>query len=381
MKALHSDFLYKTGLHVTIVGAVANIFLVICKFLAGYFGKSAALIADSIHSLSDLITDLVVLVSIKISNKPKDDEHPYGHGRAETIGATLIGVLLIGVGIGFAVKAAEIIHNGTIMVPTSIAIAGAVVSICVKEAAYRYTIHAGRAVESPVIVANAHHHRSDALSSVVVLIGIAGALSGFKVCDPAAAVAVAFFIIKVGFDIFWNGIQELMDASVSHDMRRKIETSILDTDEVVSFHDLKTRKISRDTLVEVHIQVDPYISVSEGHNIAENVRGRILSRMKNMGEVMVHIDTEDDGDGIYYNFTRSQMEERVRNSIQTIHPLGKHFDLQVHYLSGKALLDLNVELPSEMSIKEGREIAREVRANLVKMEEVLDVKVRLNLIE
>lgn len=381
MSTHQADYLHKTGVRVTIAGAAINVILVICKFIAGYFGKSTAMIADSVHSLSDLITDFIVLISIRISSKPSDDCHPYGHGRAETIGATIIGFILLAVGLEFIIKAIETIRTGNLLVPTNIAIAGAVISVLLKEAAYRYTINVGRSVDSQVIIANAHHHRSDALSSVVALVGIAGAMAGYEICDSVAAIAVAFFILKVGFDVAWEGIQELMDASVSRETRREIEETIIDAEEVVSFHDLKTRKIGRETLVDVHIQVHPYISVSEGHNIAEKVRKSLHAKMKNMGEVMVHIDAEDDGPGIHYGITRNELEQKVREAIRKIESLGKHFDIQVHYLSGKALLEIYVELPSEMPIKEGKEIARKVRNDLTLCEEIQDVKVRLNLVE
>ncbi len=375
------DFSYKTGVRVTLVGAAGNILLTICKFAAGYLGKSSAMIADAVHSLSDLITDLVALVSLKISNKPSDECHPYGHGRAEAIGATVIGIILIGVGFEFINEAIQIIREGTAQTPNNLAIGGALISIGIKEALYRYTANVGQAIESQVIIANAYHHRTDALSSIVALFGIAAAMAGYSICDPIAATLVALFIIKVGFDVAWESVQELMDASVSKDIRREIEETILNSDEVVSFHDLKTRKIGKDILVDVHIQVQPYISVSEGHNIAESVRKGLQSKVKNVGQTMVHIDAEDDGPGIHYDFTRRQLEAKVRETIEKSQPLGQHFDLQIHYLSGKAFLEVYVELPSEMSIKEGKEIARKIKNDLIPLDEVQDVKVRLNLVE
>ncbi len=381
MESYQTDHIYQASIRVTLAGAAINLFLAIGKFFAGYFGRSAVMIADSVHSLSDLITDLVVLVSVKISNKPRDECHPYGHGRAETLGATIIGMILIGVGFGFIIKAVEIIRGGALTVPTNLAIAGAVFSIVIKEGTYRYTAYVGRVVESQVILANAFHHRTDALSSVVALFGIGGAMAGYKICDPIAAIIVAFFIIKVGFDVTWGGIQELMEGSVAQEIREKIEEAILSSEGVVSFHDLKTRRIGKDALIDVHIQVHPYISVSEGHNVAENVRSQLQVHVKNVGEVMVHIDAENDGPGIHYDFNRRQLEEEVRNSIKRVHPFAENFDLRIHYISGKALLEIYVELPPEMLIKEGKEVAEKIRDGLSHLERIQDIKVRLNLVK
>lgn len=366
---------------VTVIGAITNVSLALIKFTAGYFGGSSALIADAMDSASDLISDVIVMVSLRISSKPRDADHPYGHGRAETIGAIAIGLILMTVGVEYILHAVKIIRSGVAGSPTGLALCGAVVSICIKEACYRYTIHVGKAMGSQVIIANAHHHRSDELSSVVAMAGIIGAMAGYKILDPMAAIVLAFVVIKAGFQIIWGGTQEMMDASVPRESLREIEETILKSPEVVSFHDLRTRKIGRETLVDVHIQVHPYISVSEGHNIAENVRRELTSRLKDMGEVMVHIDAEDDGPGIHYNFTRRELEEKAREAISKVHSLGQHFDMQVHYLSGKAFLEIYVELPSEMSIKEGRGIARKIKSDLLALENVQDVKVRLNLIE
>lgn len=381
MSVQQSDFLHRTGIKVTVVGAITNVSLALIKFTAGYFGGSSALIADAMDSASDLISDVIVMVSLRISSKPRDADHPYGHGRAETIGAIAIGLILMAVGVEYILHAVKIIRSGVEGSPTGLALCGAVVSICIKEACYRYTISVGKALGSQVIIANARHHRSDELSSVVAMAGVIGAMAGYKILDPMAAIVLAFVVIKAGFQIIWGGTQEMMDASVPRESLREIEETILKSPEVVSFHDLKTRKIGRETLVDVHIQVHPYISVSEGHNIAENVRGELISHMKNMGEVMVHIDAEDDGPGIHYSFTRSQLEQKVRESMEKIQPLGKHFDMQVHYLFGKAFLEIYIELPTEMAIKEGKEIARKIKNDLIHLEEVQDVKVRLNLLE
>lgn len=381
MSVQQSDFLHKAGVKVTVVGAATNILLALLKFTAGYFGRSSALIADAMDSASDLISDVIVMVSLRISSKPRDADHPYGHGRAETLGSIVIGLILITVGVEYILYAVETIRSGVAGSPTGLAVGGAVASICIKEACYRYTIHMGKTLGSQVIIANAHHHRSDELSSVVALAGIIGAMAGYKILDPLAAIGLAFFVIKTGFQIVWGGVQEMMDASAPQEFLREIEEIILNSPEVISFHDLRTRKIGRETLVDVHIQVHPYISVSEGHNIAENVRRELTSSLKNMGEIMVHIDAEDDGPGIHYGFTRRELEEKAREAISRVHSLGKHFDMQVHYLSGKAFLEIYVELPSEMSIREGREIARKIKNDLIALKEVQDVKVRLNLIE
>lgn len=232
------------GVRIIVVGALANLLLAALKIAGGIFGRSTAMLADGIHSLSDLLTDGVVLFTHKIGQLPADENHPYGHGRAETIGATLVGAVIIVAGLGLAYESWEIITTGAFRTPLLPAALAAVVSIVVNEILFRYTRSAGEKTNSPSLVANAWHHRSDAISSVAALIGIGGAMAGYPVMDPIAAVLVSVMIMKVGYNIAFKGLSDLMDTALSEEETRRIETMINSLPGVIQTHNLRTRRIA-----------------------------------------------------------------------------------------------------------------------------------------
>ena len=262
----------------TIVGSIVNIVLVIFKFLAGILGHSAAMIADAVHSLSDFVTDIVVLLFIRISGKPADEDHGYGHGKYETLATVVISLILFGVGVGIIVNAVEQIvafMNGVVpQSPSTIALVAAALSIVVKELLYRYTVRAAEHLNSQTVVANAWHHRSDALSSIGVLIGIGGAMflgEQWRVLDPLAALVVSGFIIKVSIDLFKPCIEELLERSLPDDVERQIESIILSVDGVTAPHHLRTRRIGNNCAIEVHIRMDGNLTLNEAHRITTTV--------------------------------------------------------------------------------------------------------------
>ena len=284
---------------VTLVGSVVNIILLLLKFLAGILGRSSAMIADAVLSLSDFVTDIFVLVFVKISNKPKDQTHDYGHGKFETLALTLIGVALMAVAIGIVVKGALKIAawaNGEALeAPEMIAFWAAILSIVMKEAVYRYSIIKARKLNSKAVEANAWHHRSDALSSIGTAVGIGGAVfmgSRWTILDPIASVVVGAFIIKVAFDLLKNGFGDLMEQSLPDSVENEILELVANVPGVSDPHNLKTRRIGNHYAIELHIRMDGGITLNEAHDKASEVEQLLRRRYGEETHVAVHAEPE-----------------------------------------------------------------------------------------
>lgn len=284
---------------VTLVGSVVNIILLLLKFLAGILGRSSAMIADAVHSLSDFVTDIIVLVFVKISNKPKDQTHDYGHGKFETLALTLIGVALMAVAIGIVVKGAMKIAawaNGEALeAPEMIAFWAAILSIVMKEAVYRYSIIKARKLNSKAVEANAWHHRSDALSSIGTAVGIGGAVfmgPRWTILDPIASVVVGAFIIKVAFDLLKNGFGDLMEQSLPDSVENEILELVANVPGVSDPHNLKTRRIGNQYAIELHIRMDGGITLNEAHDKASEVEQLLRRRYGEETHVAVHAEPE-----------------------------------------------------------------------------------------
>lgn len=278
MKTNREKEIYK----VTLVGSGGNLLLVVLKFIAGVLGNSAAMIADAVHSLSDFFTDLIVLFFVKVSAKPQDESHDYGHGKFETLATLLIGLALGGAAIGIIVsggtKFAHWLQGETLQTPGMLAFWAALISIAVKEVLYRYTVAKGRTLNSQAVVANAWHHRSDALSSIGAAIGIGGAIllgERWAVLDPLASIVVGGMLIKVAWDLLKGCLGELTDQSLSHDEERKIEDIIHSFPDVSEPHNLRTRKIGNRVAIEVHIRMDGDIPLSIAHERATEIERKI----------------------------------------------------------------------------------------------------------
>ncbi|MCQ2960106.1 MAG: cation diffusion facilitator family transporter [Bacteroidales bacterium] len=283
--------------NVTFIGFIVNMFLSVGKFLAGFFGNSGAMIADAIHSISDFITDVIVLIFVKISAKPKDDDHDYGHGKYETLATVIIGILLALVGIGIFItslgKIINIMQGKPTAPPEIIALAAAFISIIIKEILYQYTRSVGKKVDASVVVANAWHHRSDAFSSIGTLIGIGGAYflgESFVILDPIAAIIISLFIGKVAYDLFIPGIQELLERSLPQDVENEI-LSIICKDQLVSCpHNLKTRKIGANIAIEVHIRIPSETTVGEAHEKTVNIEQDLREKYGEKTQVIIHVE-------------------------------------------------------------------------------------------
>ena len=283
-----------TGKKVTIIGILVNTFLIVLKLIAGIFGSSQALIADAVHSFSDLFTDVVVLVGLKISHKPPDKTHHFGHARIETLASTIVGMALIGTALYIGISASLTIYRHTEYHPTILALFGAGVSIAFKEVLYHYTIRTGRRIKSQLIVANAWHHRSDALSSIAVFIGVAGTQinPSWHILDSFAALLVSFFIVKVGLEILRDALREFTDTAPQPEIIGKIQQCALCVNGVLDTHDLRVRTSGGLYQMEIHIVVDGQLTVLEGHEIAKAVEGCLSEDVGNFSSITIHVDPE-----------------------------------------------------------------------------------------
>lgn len=258
---------------VTIVGGIVNLILLIIKFIAGFVGHSTAMVADAAHSLSDFVTDIIVILFVRLSSKPADKSHAYGHGKYETLATAIIGFLLLAVGIGILFeginKIASVINGEVLDAPGIIAFIVAAISIVSKELVYRYTVFKGRSLNSQAVIANAWHHRSDAFSSIGALVGIGFAVFGgekWRVLDPIAAIIVSAFIIKVAIKILKDSLSELLEHSLPKSKEDEIREIILSVEGVVAPHNLRTRRIGNSCAIDVHIRMDGNISLNEAHD-------------------------------------------------------------------------------------------------------------------
>ena len=283
---------------VTFAGFAVNCLLAAGKLAAGLLGRSGAMVADAVHSFSDLATDVVVVAFARVSAKPKDEGHDYGHGKFETLAAILVGLALVAVGGGILAEGVQairrVVHGGELARPGGIALAAAAVSIVVKEWLYRYTVRAGRTLRSPSVVANAWHHRSDALSSLGTLAGIGCAYflgPAWRIADPIAALLVAVFIFKIAFDQIRAGLDELLERSLPADMEQEILRIVTADPAVRQPHNLRTRRIGAAIAVEVHIRVDGEMSVRRAHALTVDIERRLRARVG--AETMIAIHVED----------------------------------------------------------------------------------------
>lgn len=294
MKATNRE---KSIYKVTWIGSIVNFLLLVFKFIAGFLGHSSALVADAVHSLSDFATDIIVIVFVKISGKPEDDDHRYGHGKYETLATALIGVALFAVGIGLlvsgATKVADVIKGVVLPAPSMIALVAAAVSIVAKEILYRYTVRVGKNLNSQAVVANAWHHRSDAFSSIGTLIGIGGAIllgEKWRILDPLAAIVVSAFIIKVAADLLKPCVDELLERSLPAETEKRILDIIASFPEVSSPHHLRTRRIGNHIAIEVHLRMDGKTSLEDAHTVATNVERQLKSEFGPDTHIGIHME-------------------------------------------------------------------------------------------
>lgn len=286
---------------VTLTGSAVNVILIVLKFIAGIVGKSSAMVADAVHSLSDFISDAIILVFVKIAGKPKDKTHDYGHGKFETLATVIIGLLLIGAGIGLMTGGIKsVIHslNGNSLErPTMLALIVAIVSILSKEWLYHYTIKAGKKLDSQAVVANAWHHRSDSISSLGTLIGISGAMflgDRWRILDPIAAIVVSFLIIKSGYDIAKPCISELLEASLPEEKENEIIKLVMSVPGIKFVHNLRTRRIGNGIAVDLHAKMDGSLTLTEAHEKATAAENEIKRAFGDNSIINIHMEPYSD---------------------------------------------------------------------------------------
>jgi cation diffusion facilitator family transporter len=347
-EALDAAKISKLKARASYVGAAINVLQTLIKIGFGILGQSAALIADGIHSLSDLLSDLLVIIAVRLGSREADLDHPYGHRRYETIATVILGFSLIGIGgvIVWSVmqRMADPEH---LPIPNVLSLGVATLSILINEWLYQYTKRIAKKTRSKLLLANAWHQRSDAISSLVVLFGIGAVMMGYPLADGIAAVVVALMVAKIGLNLVFESIKELVDTSLPPALVSDIRTAIHAIDGVEGIHLLRTRQMGEDALIDAHIVVDPRITVSEGHMIGDIVRDDLIRRFDDVMDVLVHVDPEDD-QGLLDSsrpLSRGDVQKLLDRYLADFKPAIE--DFRIHYLDGQ--IELEVILPFALS--------------------------------
>ncbi|MGZ5026056.1 MAG: cation diffusion facilitator family transporter [Methylobacter sp.] len=330
------------------VGAAINVLQTLIKIGFGILGQSAALVADGIHSLSDLLSDLLVIIAVRLGSREADLDHPYGHRRYETIATVILGLSLIGIGGAIVWSVMQRMADPEhLPVPNQLSLGVATLSILINEWLYQYTKRIAKKTRSKLLLANAWHQRSDAISSLVVLFGIGAVMMGYPLADGIAAVVVALMVAKIGLNLVFESIKELVDTSLPPALVADIRTAIHAIDGVEGIHLLRTRQMGEDALIDAHIVVDPRITVSEGHMIGDIVRDDLTRRFDDVMDVLVHVDPEDD-QSLFDSprpLTRGEVQILLDRYLADFKLAIE--DFRIHYLDGQ--IEVEVILPFELS--------------------------------
>jgi cation diffusion facilitator family transporter len=368
----------RAGSRVVLVGAGINLFLSLIKGVVGFMTGSVALISDAGHSLGDLITDVIAWFSLRLSRQPRDADHPYGHGKFETMGTLSVAFFLVATGVFLLRESVDAILH-----PTDTgawALAAAVVSIALNEWLYRYSMRVAIKIRSRVLEANAWHHRTDSLTSVVAFVGIGLNLLGLPAWEGWMAALISCFVGWIGVRLGYQAVQELLDHSVGPDLIEKLEQALGQVDGVVDCHELRARRMGGDVLVDLHVQVPPDITVSHGHQIAEHVRSRLLAADPCVTEVLVHVDPEDDDD---YDTPQIQdvdnPENLVRTVAGTVEGVLSVSHVLCHFIHGRLEIQLHIEVEPALRVLQASAIASQVRRALEAQAGIHKVDVHLEL--
>ena len=369
---------YKKIRKVTLIGSAVDFLLGITKITVGSLVHSQALVADGIHSLSDLVTDFIVLYAAKHSHKAADEDHPYGHGRIETLATVALGTMLIIIATSIAYDSLMRLNNpNELLAPGLLALFVAIISVISKEWIYRYTMAAARRLRSEMLMANAWHSRSDAISSIVVVIGIAGAIYGYPYLDAVAAVVVAVMIAKIGFDLVRSSSKELIDTALDPKEVEMIRSHIFDVDGVRAAHMLRSRKSAGNAFIDVHIQVDPRLSVSEGHQIGESVRRHLIKTVEIVSDVTVHIDPEnDESESTCDNLpSRDIVLDELKQCWQQL-PTTAIEAITLHYLSGEIYVELDLPIEILQNTHDAKALVQQIVQSTGSLAYIGEVHVR-----
>ena len=368
----------RAGSQVVLVGAGINLLLSLIKGVVGFMTGSVALISDAGHSLGDLTTDIIAWFSLRLSRQPRDANHPYGHGKFETMGTLSVALFLVATGVFLLSESVDAILH-----PTDTgawALAAAVVSVVLNEFLYVYSIRVARKIRSRVLEANAWHHRTDSVTSVVAFVGIGLNLLGLPAWEGWMAALIACFVGWIGVRLGYQAVQELLDHSVGPDLIEKLEQALEQIDGVVDCHELRARHMGGDVLVDLHVQVPPDISVSHGHQIAEQVRGRLLAADSGVTEVLVHIDPEaDDEHGTPQVQHVDNPENLVRTLAGAVEGVQSVSHVLCHFIHGRLEIQLHIEVEPTLLVLEASAIAGQVRRALEAQADIHKVDVHLEL--
>lgn len=357
---------------VTVVGAATNLALASAQLVGGVISHSQALIADGAHTLSDLSSDFLVLFAARKANAAADERHPYGHGRIETLATVGVGLVLAAVALGIVLDAVgRITTPERLLEPTPLALILAAAAIVSKELLYHYTMRAARRVRSNLLQANAWHHRSDVVSSIVVLVGVGAALAGLQFMDAVAAVLVALLIGRMGLKMIWDSAFELIDTGVEPEEQQRMLDAARGTEGVRGAHELRTRRMAGTLLADIHVLVAPRISVSEGHRISEAVCRALREVNDDLGDILVHIDPEDDQQSAPSSHLpgRSEILERLRPRWEAV-GLAAAPEVVLHYLGGQLEIELRLPRDAGGSASAAAELAEQLAATCREMPSV-----------
>jgi cation diffusion facilitator family transporter len=344
---------HKITQRVTLTGAAVNCVLASLQIFFGVFGKSQALLADGFHTLSDLSTDFIVLYASRRAAKAADEDHPYGHGRIETLASMLLGGILITVGVGIGLRGVDSILNPLRINPDAITIVFALLAVAAKESLYHYTLRAARKTHSSLLESNAWHHRSDALSSIVVVIGISAQLLGVPYMDALASIVVAVMISLMGFRLGQKALYELIDTGLDIDLVRDVRQAMLGNASVVGIHNLRTRSMGGLGYIDAHIEVDPDLTVSEAHFIAHNIEHLVKKQFPKIIDVQIHIDPLDDAvkESVLAKLPeREVIEQDLQQAWNGLSGSTQIIQTKLHYLD--RLIEVDLVLPTSMCTPE-----------------------------
>jgi cation diffusion facilitator family transporter len=340
---------HKITQRVTLTGAAVNCAIASLQIIFGLLGKSQALLADGFHTLSDLSTDFIVLYASRRAAKAADEDHPYGHGRIETLASMLLGGILVTVGVGIGLRGVDSILNPLPINPEAITLVFALLAVGAKEGLYRYTLRAARKTHSSLLESNAWHHRSDALSSIVVVIGISAQLLGVPYMDALAAIVVAVMISLMGFRLGQKALYELIDTGLDIDLVRDVRQAMLGNSSVVGIHNLRTRSMGGLGYIDAHIEVDFDLTVSEAHFIAHNIEHLVKKQFPKIIDVQIHIDPLDDAvkESVLAKLPeRESIEQDLQQAWDGLSESKHIIQTKLHYLD--RLIEVDLVLPASM---------------------------------
>jgi len=338
-KPVDSKVRQKAIHNITVYGMLMDLVLSFTKIVSGYMVSSTALVADGIHSFSDMLTDILVLIINRFSHEDPDEEHAYGHARFETAGTLILGIILFLLGASMAFEyGQELLQQQISTLPSQIGIVVVILSIVGKEWQFRFTMKVAKKVNSSLLEANAWHSRTDSISSIVVLIGLGATIAGYPVIEILAAIFVAFLIGRMGFKMASDAIQELMDKGLTHSQQELLKNTLKSVPGIVSVHMLRTRRMANQIFLDAHIQVASRISVSEGHQINEYAMSRLREFERDIRDITLHIDHEPDDS--YIQLKLAPQRREIENFIKQYPELAAYRTLIIHYINQSVELDI-----------------------------------------